>query len=51
MLQFHLLKYLKYDDFVKFSLVCKETGRLCDFNKILNNNEKPLRYLMVAIAL
>ena len=58
-LQFFLLKYLKYDDIVKFSLVSKYAGRLCDANKshsdnsdsneikILNN----LRYLMLVITL
>ena len=32
-LQFFLVKYLKYDDIVKFSLVSKDAGRLCDANK------------------
>ncbi len=32
-LQFFLLKYLKYDDIVKLSLVSKDVGRLCDANK------------------
>ena len=32
-LQFFLLKYLKYDDIIKFSLVSKDAGRLCDANK------------------
>ena len=32
-LQFFLLKYLKYDDIVKFSQVSKDAGRLCDANK------------------
>ena len=32
-LQFYLLKYLKYDHIVKFSLVSKDAGRLCDANK------------------
>ncbi len=32
-LQFFFLKYLKYDDIVKFSLVFKDAGRLCDANK------------------
>ena len=36
-LQFFLLKYLKYDDIVKFSLVSKDAGRLCDANKIHSN--------------
>ncbi len=38
MLQFFLLKYLKYDDIVKFSLVSKEAGRLCDANKSHSDN-------------
>ena len=33
-LQFFLLKYLKYEDIVKLSLVSKDAGRLCDGNKI-----------------
>ena len=33
MLQFFLLKYLKYDDIVNFSVVSKDVGRLCDSNK------------------
>jgi hypothetical protein len=33
MLQFQLLKYLKYENLVKFSLACKNSGRLCDANK------------------
>ena len=33
MLQFCLLKYLKYEDIVKFLLVSKNVGRLCDANK------------------
>ena len=33
MLQFCLLKYLKYEDIVKFLLVSKNLGRLCDANK------------------
>ena len=58
MLQFYLLKYLKYEDIVKFLLVSKDAGHLCDANKshsdnsdynevkILNN----LRYLMFVIT-
>ena len=33
MLQFYLLKYLKYEDIVKLLLVSKDSGRLCDANK------------------
>ena len=33
MLQFCLLKYLKYEDIVKFLLVSKNVGHLCDANK------------------
>ena len=33
-LMFHLLKYLKYEDLVKFLLVGKDAGSLCDANKI-----------------
>ena len=33
MLQFHLLKYLRYEHLVKFLLVCKKADRLCDANK------------------
>ena len=32
-LQFYLLKYLKYENLVKFMLACKDAGRLCDANK------------------
>ena len=32
MLQFHLLKFLKYKNILKFSLVCKGAGRVCDAN-------------------
>ena len=35
--QFFLLKYLKYDDIVKFSLVSKDAGHLCDANKSHSN--------------
>ena len=38
MLQFFLLKYLKYEDIVKLLLVSKDAGRLCDANK--NNSNK-----------
>ncbi len=51
MLQFHFLKYLNYENIIKFSLVFKNTGRLCDSNRVYFNNEKPLRYLMLIIAL
>ena len=37
MLQFFLLKYLKYEDIVKFSLVSKDADRLCDANKRHSN--------------
>ncbi len=57
LLQFYLLKYLKYDDIVKFSLVSKDTGRLCDANSThtidSDENEEiyyTLRYLMLVIA-
>ncbi len=33
MLQFYLLKYLKYEDIVKFMLVSKNASYLCDANK------------------
>ena len=33
MLQFCLLKYLKYEDIVKFLLVSKDAGRFCDANR------------------
>ncbi len=32
-LQFFLLKYLKYNNIVKLSLVSKNAGRICDANK------------------
>ncbi len=32
-LQFFLLKYLKYENIVKFSLVSNDAGHLCDANK------------------
>ncbi len=34
MLQFCLLKYLKYEDIVKLLLVSKDAGRFCDANKL-----------------
>ncbi len=39
MLQFFLLKYLGYENIVKFSLVSKYAGRLCDANRILINSD------------
>jgi hypothetical protein len=36
-LQFHLLKYLKYEDIVKLSLISKNAGSLCDANKVSIN--------------
>ena len=39
MLQIHLLKYLKYENIVKFLLVCKNTGHLCDANKTEEDSE------------
>ena len=36
-LQFFLLKYLNYEEVVKFSLVSKGAGRLCDANKSHSN--------------
>ena len=58
MLLFCLLKYLRYEDIVKLSLVSKNTGRLCDANKShsddSNSNEikikNTLRYLILVIA-
>ena len=32
-LQFYLLKYLKYEEIVKLLLVSKDAGHLCDANK------------------
>ena len=32
-LMIHLLKYLKYENLVKFLLVCKNAGSICDANK------------------
>jgi hypothetical protein len=59
MLQFYLLKFLKYEDIVKFSLVSKDAGRLCEANNIHSDdfdfNEIKIvnvgRYLMLLIAL
>ena len=39
MLTFHLLKYLKSFNLLKFLLVCKDAGRLCDANKPKNDFE------------
>ncbi len=36
-LQFFLIKYLKYDDIVKFSLVSKDAGHLFDAKKSHSN--------------
>ena len=33
MLQFQLLKYLKYENIIKFLLVCKNSAYICDANK------------------
>ncbi len=33
MLQFHVLKYLKFENLVKFLLVSNNSGHLCDANK------------------
>ncbi len=40
MLQFFLFKYLKYEDIVKFLLVSKDAGHLCDANKIETYSDK-----------
>ena len=32
MLQFHLLKYLKFDDLIKINITCKNGGKLFDSN-------------------
>ena len=32
MLTFHLLKYLKLDNFIKLLFVCKDAGNLCEAN-------------------
>ena len=50
MLQFHLLKYLKYENMVKFMLVSKNADRVCDVNKYQNYSEKHKRYLMNVIV-
>lgn len=34
MLKFNLLKYLKYEDIIKFTLVCKDLRNFCDEKKI-----------------
>lgn len=34
MLQFYLIKYLKYEDIFKLSLVSKDADKLCDANKV-----------------
>ena len=34
MLQFNLLKYVKYEDLIKFLLVCKDTGTFFYPNKV-----------------
>ena len=39
MLQFHLLKYLKYSNIVKLTLTCKDADNLCDANKVDINSE------------
>ena len=36
-LQFFLLKYLKFENIVKLLLVSKDSGLLCDANKIHSN--------------
>ena len=32
MLQFYLLKYLKYEDLIKLRHLCKDAATLCDAN-------------------
>ena len=32
MLQFHLLKYLKFYDLIKLQLTCKDGSNMCDAN-------------------
>ncbi len=39
MVQFFLIKFLKYEDIVKFLLVSKDVGRLCDANKVEINSD------------
>ncbi len=58
MLQFCLLKYLKYEDIVKLLLVSKDANLCCDANKSHSGNSDSneikivniLRYLMLVIA-
>ena len=49
MIQFYLLKYLKYEHIVKLSIVSKDAGRVCDENKF--EDQKNLKYLMEVISL
>ena len=51
MLQFHVLKYLKYDNIIKFSLSYKDAGYLCDANIDKDDSSQLLRYLMVIYTL
>ena len=53
MLMFHLLKYLKFEDHVKFMLTCKDVGYVCDANISEDDSKEPkaLRYLMLVIVL
>jgi hypothetical protein len=39
MLQFHLMKYLKYEDLIKLCLTCKDGGHLCDENIFEGDSE------------
>ncbi len=48
-LQFCLLKYLKYEDIVKLLLVSKDACHLCDANKLYD--QQKLKYFMNVIAL
>ena len=50
-LQFFLLKYLKYDDLRNLQLTCKDGGRVCDANTSQSDLPHTLRYLMVIITL
>ena len=50
-LMFHLLKYLKYSDFIRFHFVCKDAGYLCDANIDKDDSSQLLRYLMVIYTL
>ena len=49
MVQFHLLKYLKYDSLIKLQALCKDGGYLCDDNLQQDGNKEKEMKLTIKI--